>query len=616
MRNRLSLLFASLLSFSLLAQTSNSDYSFTIHIGAFVKAHSSDFDEIKPYGFLYAQRMNNLLQVYMGDYSSEGEAMKVLDKVKRHSYPDAFITRRDLRNATDTRVIQLASKPVGESINWQHYATVGQLFVLLEGKQVKLLTGPFATVAESDAQLLKLKTAGFKDAFAKSANDALLHAVSEFEAGGALTPSNTTTLAVASETKAPPKEETRSSLFVVPPKAKEETTAPKEVEVFTAREATIPESYDRDEKRIETKPTGAESKPNTPGTTIAEKPAAKKTSVKTEVKKVPVPQTRPKVKRNSAYNLQLLMKQEGVYNNSLDGFYGANTKVAWEAVLKSNDQLKKYVLLTGIGEEMTERSTAPILQYYINDLNSNPEQSLSGLKTSEEAVAKTYRAYALFTQKGASKEVNELMNAAIKQAFANKKLENKSAFDHTVKFEYKSIDQLIIHLRYVQGAASEKVETPLWLFLKHPKESQAAFEPSTEFTDESYPIQDAMTLFDWPEFRLLETILKELNTNTKKQSDKSDQYLRSRLLLTPKVLSQSAHVSISNWNKDLWARMEKWGASDPLHGKFLTPLKLTYFQTLVRLEDYYMDKGFDSRTATALGLKVMKTFVAQPLASY
>jgi len=62
--------------------------------------------------------------------------------------------------------------------------------------------------------------------------------------------------------------------------------------------------------------------------------------------------------------------------------------------------------------------------------------------------------------------------------------------------------------------------------------------------------------------------------------------------------------------------MDEWGAKDGLHGKLLTPLKLSYFQTLVRLEDYYMDKGFDSRTATALGLKVMKTFVESPLSQY
>ena len=73
----LSLLLASLLSFSMFANTTTDDYTFTIHIGAFVKANPSDFEEIKPYGFMYAQRINNLLQIYMGDYPSEGQAMKV-----------------------------------------------------------------------------------------------------------------------------------------------------------------------------------------------------------------------------------------------------------------------------------------------------------------------------------------------------------------------------------------------------------------------------------------------------------------------------------------------------------------------------------------------------------
>ncbi len=62
--------------------------------------------------------------------------------------------------------------------------------------------------------------------------------------------------------------------------------------------------------------------------------------------------------------------------------------------------------------------------------------------------------------------------------------------------------------------------------------------------------------------------------------------------------------------------MDEWGAEDALHGKLLTPFKASYFQTLVRFEDYFMDKGFDGRMATGLGLSVMKTFVEVPLNEY
>lgn len=637
----LSLLLVSLLSFSAFANI-NSDtknYTFTIHIGAFVKANPSDFEEIKPYGFMYAQRINNLLQIYMGDYPTEGQAMKVLDKVKKHNYPDAFITRRDLSKGKNTSVVQLTTKNVGETIDWQHYATAGKLFVLLEGNTVKILTGPFSSVAEGNNYINSIKPLGFKGAFTKNVNDILLHPITEFEAGQVLNYNNTSALTsttspsvesvpeVISEKGAVPS----SSLFVRPPKQEkkvEKTTVPK-ADVLTAKEVAIPESYDAPGERLEPKPDlTPKSKPvvkKTPvkkavpkekTTPVAKKKPKSKAIVKPVVVKIPVPKTRAKVKRNSAYNLQMLMKQEGVYNNSLDGYYGKDTKKGWEAIQRSNAQLKKYIILAGLEEEFTARSADHILQHYVNTLNESPKKAIHAFKNSNEAVAKAYQAYAIFTQDGAGKKVNDLMNAAVAQAFSNKKLENKPPFDYKVTYDYKNINQLILHLRYIQSAATEQVAAPAWLFLEHPKATQAAFEPYAEFIDDSYPIEDAITLFDWSEFKLLETILNDLNTNTDAKEDKANQYLRSRLLLTPKNLSQDAHVAISQWNKNLWTKMDEWGAKDGLHGKLLTPLKLSYFQTLVRLEDYYMDKGFDSRTATALGLKVMKTFVESPLSQY
>jgi len=631
----LSLLLASLLSFSLVANinANTEDYTYTIHIGAFVKASPSDFEEIKPYGFMYAQRINNLLQVYMGDYPSEGKAMKVLDKVKKHNYPDAFITRRDLSKGKKKNLVQLTTKKVGENIDWQHYATAGQLFVLLEGDVIKILTGPFTNDTESKAYLSSAKSFGFNGAFAKSANEVLLHPITEFEAGTVLDYNTDNTLAAVEtapeETMTEKGTSPSSSLFVRPPKEKVETATPAETDVLTTKEVAIPENYEAIGERLEAKPdlspksklveTKAPAKKAVPKE--KSKPSVKPTPkakplVKKELSKIPVPKTRSKVKRNSAYNLQIIMKAEGVYNNSLDGFYGPGTKKGWAAIQQSNAQLKKYIVLAGLEEEFTARSADHILQHYVNTLNESPKKAINAFKNSDEAVAKAYQAYAIFTENGTGKKVNDLMNAAVTQAFSNKKLENKPPFDYTVTYDYKNINQLILHLRYIQSAAAEQVAAPAWLFIEHPKATLAAFEPYAEFIDDSYPIEDAMKLFDWSEFKLLETILNDLDTNTDTKEDKGNQYLRSRLLLAPNNLSQDAHVAISQWNKNLWLKMDEWGAKDGLHSKLLTPLKLSYFQTLVRLEDYYMDKGFDSRTATALGLKVMKTFVESPLSQY
>ncbi len=55
------------------------EYTFTIHVGAFVKAKLADFKTIRAYGYLYAENAeNNLIRIYMGDYETENDAYKTL----------------------------------------------------------------------------------------------------------------------------------------------------------------------------------------------------------------------------------------------------------------------------------------------------------------------------------------------------------------------------------------------------------------------------------------------------------------------------------------------------------------------------------------------------------
>ncbi len=592
------LLLAGILSVSLYGKTNQSahQYTFTIHIGAFVKAQSSDFAGIKPYGFLYAQRINNLLQIYMGDYPTEGQAMAVLERVKRHGYADAFVTRRDLSGRADRRVIQLATKPWSDDIDWAHYSTAGPLLVLLEGKLVKILTGPFASVAESNQQLKRIRAAGFRDAFAKKVNEVLLHPVTEFEAG---VPLDARITSLAEATPPPQQPSSSSDLLMVPPKPKKQqppaTTQPPKKDVLTARDAAIPKSYD-----------------------VVVPPQSKsiaKPVVANEATIAP-PKTRGKVKRNSAYELQKIFKNEGVYSKSLDGYYGPGTAAGWTALQQSNEQMKKYLLLAKHQEKTSLKPSGSTLWQHIYMMGDNSQKAIAGLKNSNSPIAKAYRAYAAFAKSGPSKEVNDLMNAAIKQAFANKNLQNKPPFNYDATYDYKQLGQLLLHLRYVQNTTAPNLETPYWLYVKHPKEVQAAFEPTEDQSDFPYPVQDSRPLFDWPELDLLETILADLNTKADKSPSPAAYHLRSRLLLAPKPLSVEHYKAISQWHKNLWKKMDEWGDSDALHGKLLLPLKASYFQTLVRLEDYFMDKGFDARMATGLGLSVMKTWVEDTLDQY
>ena len=632
MKHILTLLLVNLLAFTTLSAKADhsisfdDEYVFTIHVGAFVKAKMSDFKEIRPYGFLYAQQYNNLLQIYMGDYPTEPQAMKVLERIKRHGYADAFVTRRNMEKGKSVRVIQVASSAIGEDIDWLKYSAAGQLYAVLDDNQVKLVTGPFQSSDEANNYLNSLKQIGFSSAFTRRINNVLLHKITAFEAGQELNfpsqiivPQESVQEEVIAESAVEdtPPAPVPSMIVKKRPKKKIVLSEPVESkEVLTAREV-VPESFDVivKKERITPKP-NVEERP-----TAKEKPAARATPAKptaTTAKAItiPLPAIRAKVKRTSALELQKVLKSEAVYSNSLDGFYGTGTAKGWEAIKKSHPQLKKYILLATQEETLRPKGTTDVLQHYINTLYSSPEKSLTGLTTSKEAIAKAYRAYYLFNQNGPSKSVNDLMNSAIKQAFSNKKMENKPKFDYTAAYDYNDIGQLILHLRYVQGASNPEPELPAWMFAKHPKEVTTAFEKHSSPTDNNYKVQSYNEFMDWEEINLLKTVLADLNTNTDKDAQKQQEAnnnTASRILWRAKALNLEDRKNIFEWNKTFWTKMETWAANDPLHQKFLTPLKVTYFQSWVRLEDHFMDKGVSPQDAKGLALTVLKNMVEVPL---
>ena len=176
------------------------EYTYTIHLGAFVKAKLSDFNSIRSLGYIYSEKGdNNLIRIYMGDYETEPLAYKTLNKVKESGYPDAFVTRKKLSRGTEVRVIQLGVETAGANIDWKRYNQAGKLHTALVGQQVKILSGPYSDLEETQNKLIAIRALGFKDAFTKKINDILLHPVTEFEAGMQLADTEVSTFEEAEE---------------------------------------------------------------------------------------------------------------------------------------------------------------------------------------------------------------------------------------------------------------------------------------------------------------------------------------------------------------------------------------------------------------------------------
>ena len=353
MKHVLNILLVSFLAISLQARENSkpyADYTFTIHIGAFVKANISDFKNIQQYGYLYSLQLNNLQQVYMGDYETEAAAGKVLAKVKEAGFVDAFITRRSIKSGKTVTVIQLGTTTVGDEINWAKYADAGPLSVLLTANAVKIVTGSFSNLDQARQRLSLIKKMGYSDAFMKNVNELLLHKVTSFETGG--------TVAIPQEfsfVSEPEPVVSEAEVFTMDEPAVKNPKAP-------AKEA-LPESYD-----VVFMPKSAPAK-----------------------NEIALPTIRNNVKRTSVLKLQEVLKAEGTYKGSLDGYYGPGTSKGYDITKASNPDIQKYQVLAKFAQpvKVAEKESDPekeadipslnwetimLLKTIVNDLNPNPEK--------------------------------------------------------------------------------------------------------------------------------------------------------------------------------------------------------------------------------------------------
>lgn len=604
MKHYANILFAVFLAAGLSTSKANTtvDYTFTIHIGAFLNAKLTDFENIRPYGYLYTQKFNNLLQIYMGDYSSEAAASKILKEVKNNGYPDAFITRRKLDDGEPGSVIQLGIGKIGSNIDWSYYIQAGPLQAYQDGKDVKIVTGPFENLEIAQQRLIVLRQIGFEEAFVKNVNTVLLHEVTEFETGGIATPTTYETIIAPGE----PAEEV--VIAEIPPKNK--STVPDLMtrkkglskKGGTPKEEARPKTY---EAVIVPK-----SKPAAPVETAPAPLAKAKAKKKIASKTLASPTIRPKVKRTSVLRLQEVLKQEGTYKGSLDGYYGAGTKKGFENIYAKDREIQKYRLLSEIYSE--EESETNEVQEIIDEMENDMAIGVSKLKSHKSPLSKAYQAYGIFKLSGKNKETDRLMNQAIKESFSSNKMKNKAPFDYKATYAYSSYKQFIKHLRYIHSASQEDIAVPCWLFENHKQDAIAAFDPANELTSGDYKIQDCGNILNWESLRLLKTIMMEMTPEPDKLSKKElalAQSKRAGLILFPQAQSVEDYKKIDAWNTKLWEGLDQWATADPLHQRFMKPLKIAYFQSWALLEDHFMNQGLNPKEARGLSLCVLETIV-------
>ena len=113
----------------------------------------------------------------------------------------------------------------------------------------------------------------------------------------------------------------------------------------------------------------------------------------------------------------------------------------------------------------------------------------------------------------------------------------------------------------------------------------------------------------------LRTIAMDMTPQARTLQDRlnADAGRRSQLYLASQPLSSEAIRELESWYQRLWVNLNNWGIGDPLHADIIKALKVAFYQSEVRLEDYFMDQGFDDEQAKSLALATLQTIVGTPL---
>ncbi|NJK82779.1 MAG: hypothetical protein HC912_02170 [Saprospiraceae bacterium] len=96
---------------------------------------------------------------------------------------DATVMKRAMTFGKSVAAIQLATRSIQEKIAWENFEDIGEIYLLVENNQLKVLTGLYPNIDAAKADLLRVRNKGFKDAFPKTLNSARLHKPSVFELG-------------------------------------------------------------------------------------------------------------------------------------------------------------------------------------------------------------------------------------------------------------------------------------------------------------------------------------------------------------------------------------------------------------------------------------------------
>ncbi|TXB61674.1 SPOR domain-containing protein [Phaeodactylibacter luteus] len=591
----------SLILLTSIAAYGQADAFYTVQVGTFIDAKPEDFTGLREVGFVHAAELgSNLVEVYVGGFDNREAAEAMADQARQKGYANAFVQERPIDPNTPAAIIQFATRQVDRPIQWENLAAAGPLFGILNGNLIKVATGPFTSEEAAKRALPAIRGLGYRDAFVKTVSSSSLLPLTSFETGV-----KKPLIPIAME------EETTAKSVDERPQGYGSTTGGRlpngnEPQPTGMLRPASAEAY------LEATPEPQETVvPNIPSTyDYAAGKSVPQTGFAAEAA-MDLPAIDGSVKRTSVLELQKILKSAKAYTGSLDGYYGPGTAAGYEKYVAGSRTLQRYQVLAEYAPLPGQEGAAGQLQEAVNEMGYNTAAAARLDQFADDPLAKAYQAYQLFLNFGPGQEVNQLLNTAIQGAFNGKRLSGLP-FDPTSTYAYQDMGQVILHLHYVHAAPATEEAAPCWLMARHPQETGAAYEALAPQVGKALRLEGCGQFDSWPEARVLVSIAADLNDTQAFNASRLQQAAteRARLYLAPQALNEEEQKGVEKWHQNLINGLNSWSVRDPLNERLSAAFKAMYFQTQVRLEDYFMDKGFDRKKAQGLALATLHTLVA------
>jgi hypothetical protein len=316
--------------------------------------------------------------------------------------------------------------------------------------------------------------------------------------------------------------------------------------------------------------------------------------------------------RFSNIHLKTALSALGYYKGKIDDTKDGALESAFKQAMEKDRVLAKYAILAQAMKPADEKFSD--LQKAINSIPKNPVLAEQTLKKSSLPIAKAYRAYILFTREGVDvKDVNKLMNEAVKEAFKTVK-DNPFTFDPSATYAYVNISQVIQHIRYIQGVAKDEPLAPTWLFTEHPKETKAAYLQGKGFkmiaSDEFLNTFSALKMG----VNMAEDLNPTFQPDAKIEAQAAQQ--RTQLYHLPSPNDLKDKEELLGWNQLLWKGLDAWAKKDEANKPLYNAFKVSYYRSLQQFEKYYLDKKYSQEDATILGLNILRQSFGKSLEKF